>query len=128
MTDDLTVSEAAKRQILAVASDLGERVKSIVANDMSEAVGRRQRVCGEMEQQRQNAERERDELVRANTARHAEGVKLDEENAAKRRRGEELDAQNAAKEAALRETHDELEKITAAVVATSRAARPAVAV
>jgi hypothetical protein len=128
MTDDLTVSEAAKKQILTIANELGERLKSIVANDMSEAVGRRQRFCGEMEQQRQAAERERDELIRATAAKRVEGVRLDEENSAKQRRGVELDAQNAVKDAALREKHDEFERITAAVVAAGRAARPAVAV
>lgn len=128
MADDLTVSEAAKLQILAVTNDLGERVKSIAANAFEEAMSIRQRACGQMQQERDDARRERDELVRATATARGEGVKLDEENDAKRRRGAELDDAIAAKAAELRARHDELERITAAVVAASRAARPAVAV
>jgi hypothetical protein len=126
--DDLVLSEAAKRQILAVAGDVSERVKSIVANDLAEAVPRRQRLVGEMDQQRLDAKRERDELVRATAAQRADGIRLDEANAEKRRLGEELDAQNAAKAAEIRTQHDELDQLTTALAAAKRLVRPAVAV
>jgi hypothetical protein len=124
--DDLMLSEAAKRQTLAIAGELGERVKDIVARDLEEAVSKRQRALGQMQQEREDARRERDEMVRATAAERAAGIRLAEENAAKQRRGEELDAAISAQEAALREMHTELDQLTTALAATKRLVRPAV--
>jgi hypothetical protein len=123
-SDAMKLFEAAMRQLPEIAADAGRKFAAGIEAAATGVVARTQRGAGEAQTLQQAAERERTELMRVMAAARAEGVKLDEANEAKRQQGAKLDEANAALATKIREAHDELEKITAAVVATNRASRP----
>jgi hypothetical protein len=130
MAEDLKLYEqlfeAVKRRIPALTEQVVEALRSPVTNTLTTEVTRMQVAARDAGELLATAERERAAVERTTAAKRAEGQALDDANAGKRQQGADLDTAIAAKAAEIRAQHDELEKVTAAVVATKRLAAVAV--
>jgi chromosome segregation ATPase len=117
-----------RRQVFPLADEIAARAASVITNVLAGEVTRMQEAARDAVTLRQTAAAEATALARANEEQRATGRALVDANAALQREAAALQAQLEDVRGQIRAAHGELEKVTAAVVATTRAAGAAAAV